>query len=89
VLGGTDPTATMSRAHAEIAHLIRRLGVLLTELDPRGPDDDDLLELRRLLYGLHAILVLHFAQEDEGYLSLVDEDELANLPAPGPPDPAR
>jgi heavy metal translocating P-type ATPase len=72
VLGGTDPTGTMSRAHVEIAHFIRRLGRLLDDLGGE-PDDDDLIELRRLLYGLHAILALHFAQEDEGYLSLADE----------------
>jgi soluble P-type ATPase len=74
VLGGNDPTATMSRAHVEISHLIRRLGRVLDELDPERPDADDVTELRRLLYGLHAILQLHFAQEDEGYLSLVDEE---------------
>ena len=73
VLGGRDPTGTMSRAHVEIAHLVRRIGRLLAETDPVEPDPDDLLELRRVLYGLHAILELHFAQEDEGYLSLVDE----------------
>ena len=28
---------------------------------------------RSLLYGLHAILKLHTAQEDENYLSLADE----------------
>ena len=27
-----------------------------------------------MLYGLHAILRLHFAQEDEGYLSLAEHD---------------
>ena len=73
VLGGNDPTATMSRAHVEIAHLIRRIGSVLDDTRPTGPDDDDIIELRRLLYGLHAILQLHFAQEDEGYLSLVDD----------------
>jgi soluble P-type ATPase/iron-sulfur cluster repair protein YtfE (RIC family) len=73
VLGGGDPTATMSRAHVEIAHLIRRLGSVLDDIDPSGPDDEDIKELRRLLYGLHAVLQLHFAQEDEGYLSLVDD----------------
>jgi hypothetical protein len=26
-----------------------------------------------VLYGLHAILRLHFAQEEEAYLSLLDE----------------
>ncbi len=73
VLGGNDPTATMSRAHVEIAHLIRRLGRVLDDIDPAGPDEDDIIEIRRLLYGLHAILQLHFAQEDEGYLSLADD----------------
>jgi hypothetical protein len=75
VLGGCDPTGTMSRAHVEIAHLIRRLGRLLDQTAIAGPDDEDLIELRRLLYGLHAILRLHFAQEDEGYLSLADDIE--------------
>ncbi len=74
VLGGKDPTGTMSRAHVEIAHLIRRLGRVLDDVDPSGPDNDDIIELRHLLYGLHAILELHFAQEDEGYLSLADND---------------
>ena len=73
VLGGTDPTGAMSRTHVEIAHLVRRLGRLLEDLPATGPDADDLAELRRLLYGLHAILRLHFAQEDEGYLSLATE----------------
>jgi heavy metal translocating P-type ATPase len=73
VLGGGDPTATMSRAHVEIAHLIRRLGSVLDDIDPTGPDDEDIKDLRRLLYGLHAVLQLHFAQEDEGYLSFVDD----------------
>jgi len=71
--GGTDPMATMSRAHIEITHQIRRLGQLLTDIDPAGMDDIDVTEVRSLLYGLHAILKLHTAQEDENYLSLADE----------------
>jgi len=74
VLGGTDPLGPMSRAHAEISHLVRRLGRLLDDLDPGGPDEVDLAELRRLLYGLHAILRLHTAQEEESYLSLADPE---------------
>ena len=75
VLGGRDPTGTMSRAHVEIGHLVRRIGRLLDEVDPVDPDPDELLELRRVLYGLHAILELHFAKEDEGYLSLIDDPD--------------
>lgn len=74
-LGGTDPTGTMSRAHAEIAHQSRRLGRLLAEIGSGDADPEDLLELRRALYGLHAILALHFAQEDESYLSLAEHTE--------------
>ena len=73
VLGGIDPTATMSRAHAEIAHQIRRLGQLLDDIGTEPPDDVDIADLRGLLYGLHAILRLHTAQEDESYLSLGDD----------------
>jgi hypothetical protein len=73
VLGGTDRTATMSRGHVEIAHLTRRLGRLLDDITDQ-PDRDELTELRRLLYGLHAVLELHFAQEDENCLSMVEDD---------------
>jgi hypothetical protein len=72
VLGGVDPTAPMSRAHAEIAVQIARLGRLTDDIGDREPDDTDIAELRGLLYGLHAILRLHTAQEDETYLSLGD-----------------
>ena len=75
VLGGAETTATMSRAHAEIVRLIRRLGRVLEAIDAEQPDDGDVRELRRLLYGLHAILRLHFAQEEEGYFSLLDAPE--------------
>jgi hypothetical protein len=70
LLGGHQATATMSRAHAEIAHQIRRLGQLIGDIGPGQPDDADVADLRALLYGLHAILQLHTAQEDESYLSL-------------------
>ena len=73
LFGSSDVTATMSRAHAEIAHQIRRLGQLLDDIGPSEPDDMDLADLRSLLYGLHAILRLHTAQEDESYLSLGEE----------------
>lgn len=72
LLGGNDPTGPMSRAHVEITHQIRRLGHLLDEIGPEGPDDEEAPELRGLLYGLYAILRLHTMQEEESYLSLGD-----------------
>lgn len=73
LLGGTEPLGTMSRGHIEIEHQIRRLGQLIDDIAPEGLDEVDLAELRRLLYGLYAILKLHTAQEDESYLSLADD----------------
>jgi len=72
LVGGEDPTATMSRGHAEIGHQVRMLGRLLDEARQYGPELTDLVDARRILYGLHAILRLHFAQEEEAYLSLVE-----------------
>ncbi len=71
-IGGRHPTAPMSRAHVEIADQVRRLGRLLGAIDEDGADEADLADLRRLLYGLHAVLELHTAQEEESYLSLVE-----------------
>ena len=63
----------MARAHLEIAHLARRYTAFVLELPADGPASEDIRELRRLLYSLHAILQLHFAQVDEAYISLFDE----------------
>jgi hypothetical protein len=72
----------MTRAHAEIAHQTRRLGQLVHDIGPGQPDAADLADLRALLYGLHAILSLHTAREDENYLSLADSPGPANaIPA--------
>jgi heavy metal translocating P-type ATPase len=72
VLGGTDPTAPMSRAHAEIAVQVARLGRLIEDIGDRDAAEGDITDLREILYGLHAILRLHTVQEDETYLSLGD-----------------
>ena len=71
LMGGEDPMASMARAHIEIDHLARVYRSLLDELPPDGPDPEDIMDLRRVLYGLHAILRLHFAQEEEAYAWLV------------------
>ncbi|HEY5987870.1 MAG TPA: heavy metal translocating P-type ATPase [Streptosporangiaceae bacterium] len=77
ILGGNEPTATMSRAHAEIAHQIRRLGQLIAEIGASSPDQADISDLRSLLYGLQAIISLHTTQEDESYLTLGDDTHTA------------
>jgi heavy metal translocating P-type ATPase len=70
ILPGDDPMATMSRAHREIFHLVDLFQRQLTDLPANGPEPADITDLRRTLYGLHAILRLHFDQEEELYASL-------------------
>jgi heavy metal translocating P-type ATPase len=67
-LGGADPTGAISRTHAEIEHYVRRLRRALD-----GAGTAEVTDLRRLLYGLYAILRLHNAQEEEAAFSLVPE----------------
>jgi hypothetical protein len=64
LLGSTNPTAPMSRAHAEIAYQIARLGRFIDDIGDRSPDQDDLTDLRGVLCGLHAILQLYTVQEE-------------------------
>ena len=75
LLGGEDPMSSMARAHLEISHLARVFRQLLDGLPEDGPTPDDLVDLRRVLYGLYAILRLHFAQEDEAYAWLSSGEE--------------
>jgi soluble P-type ATPase/iron-sulfur cluster repair protein YtfE (RIC family) len=73
LMGGEDPMGTMTRAHLEIDHLSRVFVHLVDDIPPEGPAVEDLVDLRRVLYGLHAILRLHFAQEEEAYSWLASE----------------
>ena len=80
---GTDATATMRRTHAEIEHQVGRLRRLVADLDGTaastggertGPPEispEDIIELRRMLYGLYAVCRLHNSQEEEGAFALV------------------
>lgn len=70
LLPGEDPMATMSRGHREIFHLVEVLRHQIEGLPPEGPRPEDVLDLRRTLYGLHAVLRLHFDQEEELYASM-------------------
>jgi heavy metal translocating P-type ATPase len=76
-LSGEDPLGALSRTHQEIFHLARLLTLLIGELPEAGPEPHDLPDIRRLLYSLHAVLRLHFAQEEELYQSVSEHDVAA------------
>jgi hypothetical protein len=70
----------MSRTHAEIQRLADRIGAHLALAQNSGaiqPDQVD--DLLACLYGLYALLRLHFVQEEENYFTLLhDEPESAD-----------
>ncbi len=75
-LGSAEATATMSRTHAEIHRLTDRIGNHLELARNAGAVQfDQLDDLRACLYGLHALLRLHFLQEEENYFTLTDAED--------------
>ncbi|MGK4008316.1 heavy metal translocating P-type ATPase [Sorangium sp. So ce1036] len=88
LLGGEDPLAPMSATHREIFRQVRLYEQLLGDLDPRGPTAAEVHDLQRILYGLHAVLRLHFAQEEELYATLSERyhAEAPGEPAAAPPE---
>jgi hypothetical protein len=68
--GDEDPTGVMIHTHAELTRMIRLFSRLVDHLPASGPEPEDLTDLRRVLFGLQAVLRLHFAQEEDLYLEL-------------------
>ena len=77
IMGAPDATATMRRDHVEVGKLATELGMLREELASDGGSSFLYREMRRVLYGLYALVELHFAKEEEVYLPILD----ANLNA--------
>jgi heavy metal translocating P-type ATPase len=74
-LGSAEATATMSRTHAEIHRLADRIGThvaLAKACNAIQPDQVD--DLLACLYGLYALLRLHFVQEEENYFTLTEDE---------------
>jgi|SRR5919108_1925468 hemerythrin-like domain-containing protein len=70
ILGSPQATATMSRDHVEVGRLTEQLGWLSSQATIF--DVDQMKNLRRVLYGLHTLLRVHFAKEEEIYLPLLE-----------------
>ena len=73
IMGSREATRTMSRDHVEVERLTAELGALTAGLDVEvGIGGGQARELRRVLYGLYALLHLHFAKEEELYVPLLE-----------------
>jgi len=66
-------TATMNREHLEVSKMADQLGDLhaLTVAEAEL-SDRTIRDLRRVLYGLYALVNLHFLKEEEIYVDILD-----------------
>ena len=72
VMGAPEVTATMSRDHVAISQLTAELGKLRVPQDQTSLAPAQEQALRRVLYGLAALVAVHFAKEEEIYLPILD-----------------
>ena len=72
ILGTPQATATMSRDHVEVSRLTEQLRRLRSQFSGANLATDQITDLRRVLYGLYALVKVHFAKEEELYLPLLD-----------------
>ena len=77
LLRALEATDTMSRDHLEVIRLTEELEALRLHLFYAPLSESDEQALRRVLYGLYAIIKLHLAKEEEIYLPTLE----ARLPA--------
>ena len=75
----------MSRTHAEIQRLSARIGThIALARASNGIQPDQVERPLACLYGLYALLQLHFLQEEENYFALTDvETESDDYRRPG------
>jgi iron-sulfur cluster repair protein YtfE (RIC family) len=72
-MGAPGATDTMRRDHVEVMRLVDELAASREALaDP--PTEAQRDRMAALLHSLHAILVLHFAKEEEIYLPILDRN---------------
>lgn len=73
VLGSPDATRTMSRDHVEVGRYIEELASLKKNVNEMVLTSEQTQALRRVLYGVYAIVKVHFAKEEEVYLPVLDQ----------------
>jgi iron-sulfur cluster repair protein YtfE (RIC family) len=72
LMGAAEATRAMSRDHLAINRMGSELADLRDAFRASPAGDAHLKALRRVLYGLHAVVTLHFAKEEEIYLPLLE-----------------
>ncbi len=73
VLGSPDATKTMSRDHLEVGRYIEELASLRRALTDQPLTPTQATSLRHVLFGVYALVKVHFAKEEEVYLPILDQ----------------
>ncbi|HEX6581903.1 MAG TPA: hemerythrin domain-containing protein [Actinomycetota bacterium] len=66
-------TAPMARDHVEVAALTAELGEIEARIDGEDGSNTMLIDARRVLYGLYALVKLHFTEEEEIYVPILED----------------
>jgi iron-sulfur cluster repair protein YtfE (RIC family) len=72
-MGAPGATDTMKADHVDIVARIDRVADLVAGIGERAPAADRREQLRAELYGLDAVLALHFAKEEDVLLPVLDD----------------
>lgn len=72
-LGSPAATQTMTRDHVEIGRYIDELADIRVGMSHGNFSVDEEKNLRRVLYGVYALVKVHFAKEEEVYLPILDQ----------------
>ncbi len=72
VLGSPEAAAPMRRDHIEIVRMARELASIRQQITGVALGDAQVKALRRVLYGLYAVIRSHIAKENEIFFPLLD-----------------
>lgn len=72
LMSAPGATATMTRDHVDIGAMTAELTALRERLGTGAPTPGERRDLLRLLYGLYALVEVHFAKEEEIYVPVLE-----------------
>ena len=71
--GGPEAAAGMNQCHVQLGRLTDELESAMERSRKDGMDAEMESELRRILYGLHALLTTHFAQAEDVFTAAIEK----------------
>jgi hypothetical protein len=72
--GGSGTAAGMNQCHVQLGRLTDELESAMKRARAKGMGEEMESELRRVLYGLHALLTAHFAQAEDVFTAALEPE---------------